>query len=1024
MEHSADAMRELPLGTVTFLFTDIEGSTALLHRLGDRGYREVLETHDGLLQSAFAAYQGQIVETQGDAFFVAFRSARAAVDATIAAQRAIVEQAWPSDAPVRVRAGLHTGEPLAGGKGYVGLGIHRAARISSAGHGGQILLSQTTADLIENDLPPGASLLDLGEHRLKDLQRPERIFQVRHPDLPASFPPLKSQEPSSQSAGATHRSPLAERLRRVRLVGRVESLRRLVERLEGIRTGPTGMVVISGEPGIGKSRLLDELVAAARSRGFEVLIGRCYQRSLAIPYHPVAEAMEGLARSTSRGDWDRLMAAAGPQIQILLTDLLVKHRTRWDTVLHPGSSAFLAARAELGPAPAVRNLLHELSRSAPVLLAIDDLHWADRPTLELLHGLVLSIRDLPVLIVGAYREVELERTHPLSRLLVELNRERLLHRERLRRLDPAETEEFLRELLNGPAPDGVADLVHNQTEGNPFFVEELVSGLVEDERLVGNSEGSGFALAPGLTVEQLAGEVPQGIRAAIGARLDRVEPADQQVLSLASVIGRGFPTEVLVRLCGAHGIGEEAVDGALERAQAARFVGAVARRPGAPRDVQGYTAGSAEPGADWVFDHSLIHQVVYGELDRRRRRRLHVEVGRLFEEVYHGREGLYSERLAYHYLEGDDEAKALQYSLSAGDKMLRAYYDPDMALGYYLLALEALIGRDPSLRRLKASSPLALRRGAAHRFTPEERDAAIGYLGEVLQIVRGTTAAQAIAQLANRICVAAMHTGDVYQQSIRLYEEALLGPNVEKVVVPTSRGNLVGLLEFPGEGGPHPVVLMFHGSMSTKETLAEDADRYLARGLATLRVDLPGFGETTVPVTASPADAEVLREMVSAVLAHPRVDPRGVGLWGISLSPWHAAHLCARDERVRAMVSISGMFNPLESHLKGTEPQPALIKAWRESRYKAGARPTPEGLSWSADASVYDVADRIRCPMLLVYGALEPELYRIQSEQMTSLVPTARTRVWRSGVHALLNVPEAHEEAADWMKGHLRGHTA
>ena len=120
-------MQTLPTGTVSFLFTDIEGSTSLLQRLGDRGYREVLDAHDRLLQSAFAAHGGQTVETQGDAFLVAFRSARDAVDAGITAQRAIIQQSWPGDAPVRVRMGLHTGEPLSGGKGLVGLGVHRAA---------------------------------------------------------------------------------------------------------------------------------------------------------------------------------------------------------------------------------------------------------------------------------------------------------------------------------------------------------------------------------------------------------------------------------------------------------------------------------------------------------------------------------------------------------------------------------------------------------------------------------------------------------------------------------------------------------------------------------------------------------------------------------------------------------------------------------------------------------------------------------------------------------------------------------
>ena len=1014
-------MPELLSGTVTILFTDIEGSTSLLQRVGDRGYREVLDAHDRLLQAAFAEHGGQIVETQGDAFLVAFRSARDAVDAGIAGQTAILQQAWPGDTSVRVRMGLHTGEPLSGGKGYVGLGVHRAARICAAGHGGQILLSQTTADLIEPDFPPGVTLLDLGEHRLKDLHRRERLFQLLHPDLPASFPALKSLQPALQPEaipGPNYRSPLAERLRRVPLVGRVEQLRRLVERLDGIRTGPTGMVLISGEPGIGKSRVLNELVAAARARGFEVLLGRCNERNLAIPYLPVAEALEGLARSIPQGKWERLVLAAGPEIRALLSDLLLKHRAGWGSMLPPEQSSVLGARAALRPSRAVRNLLHELSREAPALLVIDDLHWADPPTLDLVHSLALSMREMPVLLVGAYREVELDRTHPLSQLLLELNRERLLHRERLRRLTPAETHEFLHGLLGGPPPEGVADLIHNQTEGNPFFVEELISGLVEDGRLVWNSEASQYVLPPGATVEQLAGEVPQGIRAAVGARLDRVDVRDQQVLSLASVIGRDFPLEVLIRLCGAHGIDEEAVDEALEHAQAARFVGAAATRAGGSRDIPGFTSGGVEPDADWVFDHALIHQVVYGELDRRRRRRLHGELGHLLEDLYHGREGLYAERLAYHYLESDDDAKALLYSRSAGDKMLRVYYDPDLALGYYLPALEAVVGRDPSLRHLRTSSPLALRRGATHRFTPEEREAVVGYLGEVLQAVRGTPVALAVAQLANRICVAAMHIGDVYQQSIRLYEQALLGPNVEKIVVPTSRGSLVGILEFPDDGGPHPVVLMFHGSMSTKETLADDASRYLARGLATLRVDLPGFGETTVPVTASPADAEILKEMITVVLAHRRVDPRGVGVYGISLSPWHAAQLCARDERVRAMVSISGMFNPLED-LKGVDVPPALIQAWREARWKAGGRPSPDPLPWSTDASVYDVADKIRCPMLLVYGALEPEMYRVQSEKMASLVPTARTQVWRSGVHVLFNVPEAHEAAADWMREQL-----
>jgi predicted ATPase/class 3 adenylate cyclase len=185
-------MAALPTGTVTFLFTDIEGSTALLQRLGDRRYAEVLAEHQRLLRDAFAEGNGQEIDTQGDAFLVAFPRARDAVATAVAAQQALVKHPWPDGASLRVRMGLHTGEPVSEAGGYVGLDLHRAARICSAGHGGQILLSRTVGDLSAAELPPGVSLRDLGTHRLKDLKEPTHLFQVVHPDLPSDFAPLRS----------------------------------------------------------------------------------------------------------------------------------------------------------------------------------------------------------------------------------------------------------------------------------------------------------------------------------------------------------------------------------------------------------------------------------------------------------------------------------------------------------------------------------------------------------------------------------------------------------------------------------------------------------------------------------------------------------------------------------------------------------------------------------------------------------------------------------------------------------------
>ena len=185
-------MPALPTGTVTFLFTDIEGSTTLLQRLGDRRYAEVLAEHQRILRAAFAEGNGQEIDTQGDAFLVAFPRASDAVGAAVAAQQALTQHAWPDGASLRVRMGLHTGEPHSGETGYVGIDVHRAARIAAAGHGGQILLSDVTHGLVVRDLPEGVSLRDLGEHRLKDLAHQHRLFQVMSADLPAHFPPIRS----------------------------------------------------------------------------------------------------------------------------------------------------------------------------------------------------------------------------------------------------------------------------------------------------------------------------------------------------------------------------------------------------------------------------------------------------------------------------------------------------------------------------------------------------------------------------------------------------------------------------------------------------------------------------------------------------------------------------------------------------------------------------------------------------------------------------------------------------------------
>src|SRR3712207_572183 len=180
-------MNALPEGTVTLLFTDIEGSPRILRTLGPR-YAEVLADHQRLLRESFAVAGGREVDSQGDSFFVVFTRAGDAVRAAIDAQRRLAAHPWPPGGEVRVRMGIHTGEPVVGDARYVGLGVHRGARIGEAAHGGKVLLSRATRGLVEDDLPPGVSLRDLGDRRLKDLDRPERVFQLVIDGLPSDFP--------------------------------------------------------------------------------------------------------------------------------------------------------------------------------------------------------------------------------------------------------------------------------------------------------------------------------------------------------------------------------------------------------------------------------------------------------------------------------------------------------------------------------------------------------------------------------------------------------------------------------------------------------------------------------------------------------------------------------------------------------------------------------------------------------------------------------------------------------------------
>ncbi len=194
-------MPQLPTGTVTFVFSDIEGSTGLLKRLGDAGYGTLLSVHRRLVRDIFSAHEGQEIDTQGDAFFYSFIRARQAVRACVELQHAHARASWPEEAKVLVRLGLHTGEPAVGDEGYTGLDVVRASRIAAVGSGGQILVSDTTRAIVGGDVPDGVRVEDLGERQLKDIDRPERIFALVLDTEPATADePVEIAEPPLEEA--------------------------------------------------------------------------------------------------------------------------------------------------------------------------------------------------------------------------------------------------------------------------------------------------------------------------------------------------------------------------------------------------------------------------------------------------------------------------------------------------------------------------------------------------------------------------------------------------------------------------------------------------------------------------------------------------------------------------------------------------------------------------------------------------------------------------------------------------------
>jgi class 3 adenylate cyclase/tetratricopeptide (TPR) repeat protein len=513
------------------LFSDIEGSTALLRKLGDR-YAGALSAQRALLRSAFADYGGQEMGTEGDSFFVVFGSAADAVHCCVAAQRALSGHDWPGGIPVRVRMGLHSGEPVRHEDGYVGLDVHRAARIAAVAHGGQVVLSEATRQLAGSRLPGGVSLRDLGWHRLKDIEAPEHIYQLAAAGLQERFPPLKSTLSEAAAPTAAGAAPI---------VGRVAERKALLTAYGEVVAGRPQVLLITGAAGIGKTRLVEELCAQAEAAagGAQVLLGESAPLAGAtLAYGPFVAALRAQA------GW-------------LLAD--------------DGTPDMLAARHRLFVR--VLELLGSLAARSPVVLVLEDLHWADDSSRELFAFLTVRLRDQAVMLVGTLREEEL--AGRVGQWLAELERRSRVTRLRLGRLADGDIAELVAGLLPSDAAsaDRVAAVV-DAADGNPLYAREIAHAGPR--------------------------ALPASIADAVLAKAAELSPQSRAVVDQVCIADGGMSHELLAA---AVPLAEKRLLASARRAVASGLL--------VPAD-DGYT-----------FSHTLTRQVLYAHLLPGERRHLH-----------------------------------------------------------------------------------------------------------------------------------------------------------------------------------------------------------------------------------------------------------------------------------------------------------------------------------------------------------------------------------------------------------------
>ncbi|MFN2525500.1 MAG: AAA family ATPase [Actinomycetota bacterium] len=605
-------------GIVTLLFTDLSGSTRLFEELGDERADELRRAHFRVLRESVAARGGQEVKNLGDGLMVVFPSAIEAVGCAIEMQQAMGAHATNGDRAVQVRVGLHVGEPIRDEDDYFGRSVIIARRLCEQAEGSQILASGLVKDLV------GArglySFRDVGALELKGLNEPLPAFEVSWEPVADEAIPLPGVLAVTEAAG---------------FVGRTEDVDELVAAWKKSLTDERQVVLLAGEPGIGKTRLAAELARLCHGDRAQVLYGRCDEETV-VPYQPFVEALTHFVGHAPIHRLRQMTRTSGAHLKRLVPEL----GARVPQLPDPDAADPETERFRLFEATAT--FLDGVAAAAPTLLVLDDLHWADKPTLQLLQHVIRRLEDAPVLIVGTYRDVDLDRKHPLADVLGSMRRDHLYQRISLGGLSRDEVTELL-EQAAGHAMDergeALAEALYRETEGNPFFIEEVLRHLIETRRLYLKD---GRWVSDVSDVAELG--IPEGVREAIGRRLSRLSESVNEVLSQAATLGRVFEFPVVAQMVT---IEEDPLMDALEEALKAHLI-----------------VEAAGHVPTYSFRHALVRQTLYDELSLPRKQKLHARAAIAVETVHSEALQDWVPALATHYrLAGAvaDQKKTLFY---------------------------------------------------------------------------------------------------------------------------------------------------------------------------------------------------------------------------------------------------------------------------------------------------------------------------------------------------------------------------